>query len=738
MAAINRRRFLAGSAGFAGAVWLGACSSGDGGSDGGGDAGGGLPDDPAAVLAAPGAAGLFDEDYWQSRVEEYLGVVTAELGPDNPTSIAGHLIMAQRDPDFTWDVDAVTVDSLADRWEQIDTLEDTRDFTFMYLHWMLALGQGDTPSTQLDPEVLDAIRQRMLDNRWRYDDPQVPGKVDSQWFWSENHILILAADEYLAGQAMPDETFTVSGLTGTESMARTKPVILDWVAERARFGFFEWHSHVYMLKNITPLIMLAELADDPEVVRAAAMGLDLCLLDMAAHTHVGNYVASRGRTYKKDKMKGTDEDTFSTNKFLFDDTDQDWTSTSDNGATYFCGAQRYRPPLVALEMATAPAPGVVRERHGIFVDGAAPVTEDPEAPFGYDFDDPANLSFWWSQGAVGMWQIAGISLSEAEEHQLFDTPLLEQVKLLADLNGRDPERIAEWEQANHAIINFGHLREANTYAWRGDAVSLASVLDHRAGQQRDQIHTWTATIDEEALVFTTHPSTDRAESTDWGEDDGPGYWTGEASIPRTAQHEKIAIAIYRPEWDEATDELLWSVFPYRDFTHAYFPTERFDEVRQEGNWTVGRKGDGYVALWSWRTPTWRDYDPAVYATDDMTEPFDLVAEGGPDNVWVCEVGEAADGSFDEWADAIVATEPEVTEVDDGFEVSWSSPSSGEVAFGSTAPFTVDGEEVAQADFARHESEFATIDHLDTTYAYATPSATLELDFEAMTRSTDSA
>ncbi|MCB0971594.1 MAG: hypothetical protein KDA97_08775, partial [Acidimicrobiales bacterium] len=649
MAAINRRRFLAGSAGFAGAVWLGACSSG--GSDGGGGEGGdpaALPSDPDEVLAAPGSPGLVDEARYQERADAYLALATEELDPGNVTGIAAHLLRAHRDPDFTWDIDAVTVDGLSERWQQIDDLEDTRDFTFMYLHWVLAMGQGDTPMTSIDPEVLDAIRQRMLDNRWRYDDPQVPGKVDAQWFWSENHILILAADEYLAGQAMPEETFTVSGLTGTESMARTKPVILDWVAERARFGFFEWHSHVYMLKNITPLTMLVELADDPEIVRAAAMGLDLCLLDMAAHTHAGCYVASRGRTYKKDKMKGTDEDTFSTNKFLFDDTDEDYTSVTDNGATYLAGARRYRPPQVVLDVATAPAPGVVRERHGIFVDGADPVTEDPEAPFGYDFDDPANLSFWWSQGAVGMWQVAGISLSEAEEHDLLETPLLEQVKQLVDLNGRDPDRIRTWEQANHAIINFGHLREANTYAWRGDEVSLASVLDHRFGQQRDQIHAWSATVDAEALVFTTHPSTDRAESTDWGDDDGPGYWTGEASIPRVAQHEKTAIVVYQPAWDESTDELLWSVFPYRDFTHAYFPTERFDEVRQEGNWTLGRKGDGYIALWSMRPVSWREYDPAVYATDDMTEPFDLVAEGGPDNIWVCEVGEAADGTFDEW------------------------------------------------------------------------------------------
>ena len=111
-------------------------------------------------------------------------------------------------------------------------------------------------------------------------------------------------------------------------------------------------------------------------------------------------------------------------------------------------------------------------------------------------------------------------------------------------------------------------------------------------------------------------------------------------MPRSAQHERTGIHIYQPAWDETTDDLLWGVFGYQDFTHAYVPQDRFDEVVQDGNWTFVRKGDGYIALWSWRAPTWRAYDPAIYPTDGMVKPFDLVAEGGPDNVWIVEVGDA--------------------------------------------------------------------------------------------------
>ncbi len=110
-------------------------------------------------------------------------------------------------------------------------------------------------------------------------------------------------------------------------------------------------------------------------------------------------------------------------------------------------------------------------------------------------------------------------------------------------------------------------------------------------------------------MFTNHPLTPPAVTDDWSDDPDPGYWTGEASMPRSAQYRRTAVHIYQPAWDEETDATLWSVFPYQPFTHAFVPQDRFDEVRQVGNWTIAAKGGGYIALWSWRTPTFRRQRP---------------------------------------------------------------------------------------------------------------------------------
>ena len=61
------------------------------------------------------------------------------------------------------------------------------------------------------------------------------------------------------------------------------------------------------------------------------------------------------------------------------------------------------------------------------------------------------------------------------------------------------------------------------------------------------------------------------------------------------------------------------------------------------------------------------------------------------------------------------------------------PTSGEVTFGSTAPFTVDGKDQPLGDYPRHESRFGTVDHLATAIALKGDAATMDLDFEGWSR-----
>jgi hypothetical protein len=193
------------------------------------------------------------------------------------------------------------------------------------------------------------------------------------------------------------------------------------------------------------------------------------------------------------------------------------------------------------------------------------------------------------------------------------------------------------------------------------------------------------------------------------------------------------INLYAPQYPAPTGPPL-DAFGYLPYTHAYFPTERFDEVRRVGGWTFGRKGDGYVGLWSWRPTEWRTHDPAVTFTNGLTEPFDLVARGGAANVWISEVGDAGRwGSFDAFVTALSAAAIDVTDlgsaggVSRGFDVSYASPGEGALTFSWTGPLSVDGTEVPLHGANRFDNAFGTTAFGDSRIEIDDGRASLTLD-----------
>jgi hypothetical protein len=691
----TRRQFLVTGAAGAAAALAASCAAPTGGTAP-------APSCPAAPtlggpapLPAPGTAGLLDEAVFQARVDEYLSLATRGLQPTNATSVVAHLVRSRRDPSFSWDPGLVGTDLVG-----LDAFRDTDDFELMTYQWLLRLGRGVLPDA-----VIAAVEGAMVGFRYRYDDPIGVGQVDDKWFWSENHRIIFAVDEYLSGSALPDRVFTFTGLTGAQHAARTRRRIVDWLGERARFGYAEWHSNIYLKYDYAPLLTLVEFADDTELVAMAAAALDVALFDLAAHTLQGAFGVTHGRTYKGAKTNSLNETSFGTAKLLFDTTDQPYQNTNDIGPTFFSGAARYRLPEVIRRVARSTEVATIRERHGVGIDPHEPFSLAPQAPFGYAYDDPANLPFWWSQGALTAWQMVPTTLAAANQWHLFDTELFQKfsaVRQFADLNAGVAQVVVR-ELAPFAAA--GVQGEAHTYTWRSPEAMLSCAVDHRFGDAMEQAHAWQATLGPEAVVFTTHPTKGVPRSLDWGQDSG--YWTGTASMPRSAQRHRAAIHIYQPSYESPTDPILGPYFSYQGFTHAFFPQDRFDEVVEQDGWVLARRGDGYVGLHSERPTQWRTYDPATEATGGHTLPFDLLAPGGPDNVWIVEVGRRAEaGTFGDFVAAVTSAVVEVTRGPGSVAVRYESPAEGELRFGSSGPFQVDGATVGLRDHPRHSSPWA--------------------------------
>ena len=665
-------------------------------------------------------------DAFSDRQLAYLRHATETLSPGDALSVLAHFELAARDPSFSFDPSVVTPDAFAPVFADIDKFADTTDFTMLYL-MNLREAYGD----KLPPDTLAAIDKRFLAFKYWYTEPTPAGLVDNKYYWSENHRIIYHTIEYLAGLTFPDQTFTNDGRTGAAHAATAKQRILDWLDEKVRFGFSEWHSDVYYQKDIDPLLTLAEFAPDRDIANRAAMVLDLFMLDIALHLQHGNFGATHGRSYMKDKSTALDQDTFALSKLVFDDTTEAYTPGTDAGAVLFARATKYRVPAAITAIAKYDKPMIDTEHMNVPLDPSAPVTANPVAPYGISFDDPDNVPFWWERGAQTAWQVVPLTIQTLDKYGLWDSQFYKPFKPLRDAVGDDMDAARNLAQQLAPVLAFGLLSEVNTYTYRSADVMLSTAQDYRPGVFSEQTHSWQATLDEHAIVFTTHPKNEPQQGTEWPDDDG--YWTGTGSMPRSAQHGTVSINIYNPQFTPLGPPL--DSFSYLDYTHAYFPQEKFDEVVQRGNWTFGRKGNGYVALWSQHTPHWRDHTSDGTFTHGLTEAFDLVAPGKQD-VWISEVGDAAKWkTFDAFVNAVAAAN---VSVDSNQHVSYTSPTEGPLTFGWNDPLRLRNRTIALHPSERIDNPFVKVPFQGKRYNVKVNGDHLTLDFDAWTRDTSKA
>jgi len=661
--------------------------------------------------------GLEDEGWWRGRQDHYLQAATGVFIPTSPLNVIDHLEQARRGgAAFDWaPVDAAA----ADRWfVRIDNWLDCADFDILRL---LTLWYGYRD--ELPDRVAAALARRFRDFRYWYTDPVGPDVVDERWYWSENHRLIFHTCEYLAGQALPDAHFGVAGLTGEQHRRRAGERLAAWFDEKGCDGFSEWHSDVYYAKDLAPLVTLAEFVHHERLAQRAAAFLDLVLYDLAIHCHRGNVGVTHGRSYMKDKSRAVDQPVFGAVKLCFDPTDEPWPLDDGDGAdllprnesaTVLARAVRYRPPAILRRVATSTDEIGDEECMGFPIDPSGPVVDDPVRADGRSYTDPEMVPLWWDRGALTPWQLVPLTVATLDRHRLWDANLFALFKVVRDATGGDTNTMRQLAADLHPMVNAGLLEEVHTCTWRNGHVMLSTAQAYRPGTAGFQHHVWQATLDERAVVFTTHPG--NAPSADPGDyRDHDRYWTGSATLPHSVQHRRVAVHRYEPAFASPDGGLL-APFAYEPYTHAFFPIECFDEVRSIDHWTLGRRRGGYVALWSWRAPTWRHHDPAVVFTNGLSERFDLVAHGGADDVWICEVGDAGRwGDFDRFCAAISCA---TVEVDDpgwagegphpGFGVRYDSPSESMVESSPETALRVAGSDVAVRYDARFANPFTQV------------------------------
>lgn len=555
--------------------------------------------------------------------------------------------------------------------------------------------------------TLAAMKASVLGFKYWMDEPG----EDSMCFWSENHQLLFAACEYLAGQLYPDEVFTNDGKSGAAHREHAKAALDRWLGRRWRFGFIEWHSNTYYEEDVAPLSLLVDFCADSGLARKAVILLDLLMLDLALHSFEGFFCATSGRCYEAQKKEPRSQDVgdiiakaFGLDRAL-GAAGPDGPAGPDGRAGYdysrlsaeFVLNRGYRLPEVIRAIALQKGDLEIKASMGLDL-----------AEIGAQFPDRKDRAdrgmFLWAMEAftnaesveltLDIFRSWGLKTNDfLRDLAVLDRPLVRAFHLL-------PLAVRALNPATQGIA----IQRANTYTWKTPRYMLSTAQAYHPGEFGDQQHIWQATLEGGLSVFTTHPG--GAFFEDNARNFSPDAWVGNGINPHSVQHRNLGLSLYDLRVRRGFMES-----PRLLFTHAFFPFARFDEVIEAGErlW-LGKRGGAYIALFSLR--------PMVRRGED-----ELVQEGRV-TAWAVMLGDSErEGSFEDFARAARAASLRLV----GAFLRFEAGSLLELRFGGA--FSVDGA-VVDTEYPRLETAFVRLPRYADAMDLGFGGSRLRLDFGA--------
>jgi len=579
-------------------------------------------------------------------------------------------------------------DKLDNSCTKINNREDTADFDLNSLLRMLYLNlETDAIPSDLKTQLEDTV----LNFKYWLDEP---GEDDLCW-WSENHQILYHTAELLAGQLFPATVFPNSGMTGQDHIDHALPKLTRWLDLRGIIGFVEWHSNVYFNEDLPALNNLVDFAQDEKIAKKASMLMDLLAFDFANHYYKGIYATTHGRTYPSKFIGGSSDSTNEAAWLMLGI--GDYSSSGNFAGTALATSDKYWPPVI-LEAIALDAEDSIETRERDSID----LEEGPD--FGIGYDDFEDVMFWWGATGYAAPQVITGTFNLVDHHGMWDGWLWEDLAFLQFLVGSP--FLETFSNFFEKMARGVTLEAVSTYTYRTPNYQFSGAQDFKKGYWAAQTHIWQATIDSDAVVLTTYPG-------GMSDDYMAGPWTG-GWLPRATYHKNVGVIQYQ----RISIPVLESVL-FVDYTHAYFPQFGFDEIRQpDAHWTLGKKGDAYVALYS--------ANPVAWSTDPTSQDYELIADGR-ENVWIVELG-----SSDEFADfdAFETAVTTATLTVNGTAVDYDSPSVGQVEVGWDGPMTVAATDVDLGPFERWETPYGSQNFGDDRTILEFDGMKLDLDFDS--------
>lgn len=271
----------------------------------------------------------------------------------------------------------------------------------------------------------------------------------------------------------------------------------------------------------------------------------------------------------------------------------------------------------------------------------------------------------WGMGVFNPHIAATVSLASSK----YEFPLH-----IADIAIDPADEI--WCKERHA----GTL-DANLVTYKTPNYMLSSVQDYHPGERGAEEHVWQATLGPEAVVFANHPACiSEAEA------HRPGWWRGNAVLPRVAQWKEVLIAVHKLPDDD-----------WMGFTHTYFPIYAFEEHLIKDGWAFARMGEGYLAITA---------SGGIEQIKRGPDGYRELRSYGKNNIWLVHMGRAAqDESFEKFQKKIQAMTLKWQEL----SVTCINLRGEEIVFGWEGPLLVNGRKQALNQYKHIENPYCTVD-----------------------------
>lgn len=188
--------------------------------------------------------------------------------------------------------DQVDESVLRETCEFIAARKDCADFV---IQGLLRLMYWERQERRLSPQINALMKDTVLGFKYWVDEP---GDT-VMYMGSENHRLLFHVAEWMAGQLFPLEEFTNSRQRGLYHATKGRMYITEWLRQRGRFGFDEWHSNSYYPISIAPIVNVYDFAimEDNKLRQMAGAVLDYMFFNLAADALDGVLGTTHGRSY---------------------------------------------------------------------------------------------------------------------------------------------------------------------------------------------------------------------------------------------------------------------------------------------------------------------------------------------------------------------------------------------------------------------------------------------------------